>query len=120
MTVLEVRELRVSFPSETGRVWAVQDLSLTLAAGQILALVGESGAGKSATALALMGLLPAAATVSGSVRLQNQELLGLEDREWSKLRGRRIAMVFADDPPRSPRCTRSVFNWLKPCRSTRT
>ncbi|HAM44026.1 MAG TPA: peptide ABC transporter ATP-binding protein [Propionibacteriaceae bacterium] len=98
MTVLEVRELRVSFPSETGQVWAVRDLSLTLAPGQILALVGESGAGKSATALALMGLLPAAATVSGSVRLQNQELLGLDDREWSKLRGRRIAMVFADDP----------------------
>lgn len=98
MTVLEVRGLSVSFPSEAGPVPAVQDLSLRLAAGQVLALVGESGAGKSAAALALMGLLPTSATVSGSVRLQNQELLGLDDQEWSKLRGSEIAMVFADDP----------------------
>lgn len=98
MTVLEVRRLCVSFPSEAGPVDAVQDLSLTLAQGEILALVGESGAGKSAAAVALMGLLPATATVDGSVRLDDQELLDLDDRQWSKLRGNRIAMVFADDP----------------------
>lgn len=98
MTLLEVRGLRVTFASEAGPVTAVHDLSLSLQAGQILALVGESGAGKSAAALAMMGLLPAAATVSGSVRLHGEELLGLDDREWSALRGRRIAMVFADDP----------------------
>lgn len=96
MSVLEVTDLTVSFAGEPAAVRAVRGLTLTLEAGSILALVGESGAGKSATALALMGLLPDDAQVGGSVRLQGQELIGLDDRGWSSIRGSQIAMVFAD------------------------
>ncbi len=96
MNVLEVRELTVSFGAESGPVAAVRGLPLSLDAGEILAVVGESGAGKSTIALALMGLLPGGADVSGSVRLGERELLGLDDRGWSALRGSKIAMVFAD------------------------
>ena len=96
MSVLEVRGLTVSFDAESGPVAAVRGLQLSLEAGELLAVVGESGAGKSTIALALMGLLPVGAEVSGSVRLGERELLGLDDRGWSALRGSEIAMVFAD------------------------
>jgi peptide/nickel transport system ATP-binding protein len=64
--------------------------------GEVLGLVGESGSGKSATALAIAGLLPAYADVTGNVRLDGQELLGLGDAALSRIRGRRIAVVFQD------------------------
>lgn len=96
MSVLEVTDLTVSFAGESAAVRAVRGLTLSLEAGTILGMVGESGAGKSAMALALMGLLPDDALVSGSVRLQGQELIGLDDRGWSAVRGSQIAMVFAD------------------------
>ncbi len=95
-SVLEVTDLRVSFPSDTGVVAAVRGLSYHVGAGEVLGIVGESGAGKSVSALAVMGLLPAGARVTGSVRLQGQELLGLGDRELSRVRGKGISMVFQD------------------------
>jgi peptide/nickel transport system ATP-binding protein len=75
---------------------AVRELSFTLARGDTLGLVGESGCGKSLTALALMGLLPEGAQGSGSIRLNGRELVGLPEREMARLRGNRIAMVFQE------------------------
>ena len=94
--VLSVRDLAVSFPSEEGRVEAVRGLSYDVAAGEVLGIVGESGSGKSVSAMAVMGLLPGQARVSGSVRFRDTELLGRSDVELSRIRGRRIAMVFQD------------------------
>ena len=95
-TVLEVSDLEVSFPSESGRVHAVRGLNYQVAAGEVLGIVGESGSGKSVSSLAVMGLLPRNATASGSVRFRGRELLSLSDRELRTVRGRRIAMVFQD------------------------
>ncbi|GGS44368.1 MULTISPECIES: ABC transporter ATP-binding protein [Actinokineospora] len=94
--VLKVDDLRVSFPSESGRVRAVRGLSYEVAPGEVLGIVGESGSGKSVSSLAVMGLLPAQARVSGSIRFRGKELLGLGDTELSRIRGRRISMVFQD------------------------
>ncbi|MFF3949103.1 dipeptide ABC transporter ATP-binding protein [Streptomyces sp. NPDC001902] len=94
--VLTVRDLRVSFPGEAGRVQAVRGVDFTLRAGETLAVVGESGSGKSVTATAVLGLLPDDAEVTGSVRLNGRELLGLPDRQMSAIRGRDIGMVFQD------------------------
>ncbi|MEU4314805.1 ABC transporter ATP-binding protein [Nocardia sp. NPDC024068] len=94
--LLEVSDLRVSFPSEEGRVEAVRGVDYKLADGEVLAIVGESGSGKSVSSLAVMGLLPDQARVAGSIRLRGRELLGLGDRELSKLRGSSVSMVFQD------------------------
>ncbi|MGH3764333.1 MAG: dipeptide ABC transporter ATP-binding protein [Pseudonocardiaceae bacterium] len=94
--VLSVSDLTVSFPSEGGRVSAVRSLSYQVRAGEVLGIVGESGSGKSVSSLAVMGLLPPQAQVSGSIRFQGQELLGRSDTELSQIRGKRIAMVFQD------------------------
>ncbi|MGQ0842069.1 dipeptide ABC transporter ATP-binding protein [Actinokineospora sp.] len=94
--VLEVADLRVSFPSENGRVNAVRGLSYRVAPGEVLGIVGESGSGKSVSSLAVMGLLPAQARISGSIRFQGRELLGLSDTELSRIRGRKVSMVFQD------------------------
>jgi peptide/nickel transport system ATP-binding protein len=94
--VLEVDNLDVSFPGETGRVQAVRGLSYVVSPGEVLGIVGESGSGKSVSSLAVMGLLPPKAAVSGSIRFRGQELLGLSDKQLSTIRGRRVAMVFQD------------------------
>ncbi|WP_052313508.1 ABC transporter ATP-binding protein [Nocardia thailandica] len=94
--LLEVSDLRVSFPGEEGRVDAVRGVSFTVADGEVLAVVGESGSGKSVSALAVIGLLPEQARVHGSVRLRGRELLGLGDKQMSALRGSSISMVFQD------------------------
>ncbi|MCX5386665.1 ABC transporter ATP-binding protein [Streptomyces sp. NBC_00083] len=95
--VLEVRDLRVSFAGRDRKpLPVVRGVAFTLRRGEVLGLVGESGAGKTSTALALLGLLPAGARASGSVRLLGTELVGLPVRELARLRGRRIAMVFQD------------------------
>ncbi|MGJ7559402.1 ABC transporter ATP-binding protein [Brevibacterium casei] len=94
--VLSVRDLNVSFPSETGTVHAVQDLSYDLSRGEALAIVGESGSGKSVSSLAVMGLLPPNATVSGSIDLLGNDMFGLDDRKLSTLRGETVSMVFQD------------------------
>lgn len=94
--LLEVSDLRVSFPSEEGRVDAVRGVGYTVGDGEVLAIVGESGSGKSVSSLAVMGLLPDQARVSGSIRLRGKELVGLGDKELSKLRGSTVSMVFQD------------------------
>jgi peptide/nickel transport system ATP-binding protein len=94
--VLEVRDLNVSFPSESGDVRAVRGVSYALAPGEVLGIVGESGSGKSVSSLAVMGLLPSSARITGSIRFRGRELLGMGDREFSDLRGEGISMVFQD------------------------
>src|SRR5262245_33832275 len=93
-TVLSVEDLHVSFPSEDGAVRSVRGIDIDLAAGEVLGIVGESGSGKSVTSLAVMGLLPPNATVSGSIKLHGEELLGRSDSNLSRIRGNKIAMVF--------------------------
>ena len=95
--VLEVKNLRLSFSTFSGKVEAVRDVSFTLHRGETLALVGESGCGKSATCRAIMGLLACNAAVeSGSILLEGEDLLRKSKREMRKIRGARIAMIFQD------------------------
>jgi peptide/nickel transport system ATP-binding protein len=94
--LLSVRNLAVSFPSEAGRVDAVRGVDFDLRSGRTLAIVGESGSGKSVTAMAVMGLLPEYASVAGSITLNGRQLLGLDDRQMSKIRGRDLGMIFQD------------------------
>ena len=94
--VLEVDGLTVGFPTDDGLVQAVRGVSYQLRRGEVLGIVGESGSGKSVTSMAVMGLLPGSARVSGSVRFGGQELLGAPDAALAKIRGRRIAMIFQD------------------------
>lgn len=94
--LLEVSDLRVSFPGEEGRVDAVRGVNFTVNDGEVLAIVGESGSGKSVSSMAVIGLLPEQARVQGSIRLRGRELLGLGDKEMSRLRGSKVSMVFQD------------------------
>ena len=96
MALLEVSSLTINLQTHRGRAQAVRDVSFTLERGATLGLIGESGCGKSLTALALMGLLPEHAQVDGSIQLDGQELLGLSERQLCALRGNRMAMVFQE------------------------
>ena len=70
--ILEVQKLNVEFPSKTSSVVAIKDVSFNLALGEILGIVGESGSGKSVTYLAIIGLLPATAKISGNILFDNR------------------------------------------------
>ncbi len=94
--ILSVRDLNVRFNTENGVVHAVRGVDFDLMPGKTLGIVGESGSGKSVTSLAIMGLLPTTAEVSGSVRLKGKELLGLSDKAMCEYRGNELAMVFQD------------------------
>ena len=96
--LLTVTELRVTFPSPGGVVTPVDGVSFSIAAGETLALVGESGAGKSLTSLALLRLVPAPGRIEigSALRLGDVDLLSLEGEALRQVRGRRIAMVFQD------------------------
>ena len=94
--VLEVKDLHVTFASPDGAVQAVRGLDLMVSEGESLGIVGESGSGKSVSMLAVMGLLPRNATVTGSVRFPGEELLGRPDPELRRLRGGKLAMIFQD------------------------
>ena len=94
--MLAVTDLRVTLPTPRGPAQALRGVSFTLERGQTLGLIGESGCGKSMTALALMGLLPERAALAGSIRLHGQELVGLADAAMCGLRGHRIGMVFQE------------------------
>jgi peptide/nickel transport system ATP-binding protein len=95
--LLEVDGLNVTFRTRDGDVRAVRDMALRLASGETLGIVGESGSGKSTVALAILGLLPRNASVTGSVTAQGgQELLGLRERDLAHVRGSVIAYVPQD------------------------
>ena len=97
MSFLEVSNLQVSFPTEDGIVHAVDGVSFSVERGKVLAVVGESGSGKSVTSQAVMGLLNRKATkISGSVVLDGQDLLAMDDKDVRKLRGGKMAMIFQD------------------------
>ena len=94
--IIEISNLSITFPSESGPVQAVRSTSLQIYPGEILGLVGESGSGKSVLSLATIGLLPNSAQVTGDVFYDGKSLLKLSDGEMSKYRGKDIAMIFQD------------------------
>ena len=97
MALLDIRNLRVEFPSRRGKVVAVDDVSLAVEPGDILGVVGESGAGKSTVGNAVIGLLePPGEMTAGEVHLAGRRIDDLPDSEKRKLRGKRIGMIFQD------------------------
>ena len=95
--VLEVRHLRLSFQTISGRLQAVRDVSFSVAERETLALVGESGCGKSATCRAIMGLIARTAVIEGGeILLNGENLLTKSKKELRAIRGGRIAMIFQD------------------------
>ena len=94
--LLEVNDLRISFPDAHGSVDIIDGVNFSVAPGETLGLVGESGCGKSISAMSIMGLLPASAVKSGEVRYDGNNVLELNDKEHNKLRGHEIAMIYQD------------------------
>jgi peptide/nickel transport system ATP-binding protein len=94
--VLSAAELAVTFPTDDGEVRAVRGVSFTLGRGETLGIVGESGSGKSTIALAMLGLLPRSARVTGSVRCQGTELIGQSEKDLAKIRSSTIAYIPQD------------------------
>jgi oligopeptide/dipeptide ABC transporter ATP-binding protein len=94
--ILAVRGLAVSFPARDGDREVVGGISYELYPGRTLGVVGESGCGKSVTALALMGLVPPPGRVQGSIRFEGCELSGQPVADWRAMRGDRMAMVFQE------------------------
>ena len=99
--VLDVRDLEVEFATYGGVVKAVRGVSYAVERGRTLAVVGESGCGKSVTVQAIMGLIdmPPGRITSGSARLLGHELIGLSAREINRVRGAAIGMIFQDPMP---------------------
>ena len=94
---LEVKHLTVEFPGRHGTVTALDDVSLSISPGEILGVVGESGAGKSMTGLAIQGLLEQPGRITGGeVLLDGRRIDTLSDREMEKIRGREIGAIFQD------------------------
>ncbi|MEE3122400.1 MAG: ABC transporter ATP-binding protein [SAR324 cluster bacterium] len=94
---LEVRNLQTHFFTHAGIAKAVEDVSFTVEPGQILGLVGESGSGKSVTGFSILGLVdPPGRVVSGQIRFNGKELIGLPEDKMRRIRGNRMAMVFQD------------------------
>lgn len=104
---LDVRDLRVTFTRGGRRIRATKGVSFSVEPGQMMAIIGESGSGKSVTVRALMGLLPPSAKVTGSARLRDQEIVGMSEKQLRQIRGQEIAMIF-QDPARSLNPTMSV------------
>ncbi len=99
--LLEIRELTVELPTPAGWIRPVNEVSLSVALGECLGLVGESGSGKTMLSLALMGLLPEGARVSGQALLTSESsgvrtLNSLSNEDWRTIRGREIAMIFQE------------------------
>ncbi len=95
--LLDVRGLTVSFPAgPDARTSVVSGLSFRIEAGETLGIVGESGCGKTMTSLALMGLVPAGGRVSGQILFGGRDLAALSPREWRRVRGREVAMIFQE------------------------
>lgn len=97
MTVLSVQNLRVQFPTRHGTLTALDDVSLTIEAGEILGVVGESGAGKSMTGLAVQGLIePPGHIAGGEIHLNGRRIDNLSEAAMQKIRGREIGAIFQD------------------------
>ncbi len=94
--ILEVEDMSVEFHTPAGIVHAVSHASFTLHEGEILGIVGESGSGKSVTANAIMRLLPDTARVTGTIRLKGRDIKKIKTKEFNKIRGKDIAMIFQD------------------------
>jgi oligopeptide/dipeptide ABC transporter ATP-binding protein len=109
--LLEVEDLRVAFAAGGREIRAVDGVSYKVEAGSALAIIGESGSGKTVGCRAIMGLLPAGSEISGSARLRGTELIGLSDSQLRKHRGSEMAMVF-QDPARSLNPTMRAGNQI--------
>ncbi|MBN9411406.1 MAG: ABC transporter ATP-binding protein [Burkholderiales bacterium] len=96
MPLLDIDDLGIRLQTPRGAADAVRGVSFSLERGQTLGLIGESGCGKSITAMAIMGLLPENAQVRGSIRFDGQELVGLPERRMDRVRGNRVAMIFQE------------------------
>src|SRR6516164_8369536 len=97
MPLLEIENLSVAFPSQSGIVRAVDGIDIALERGEVLGIVGESGSGKSVTMLALMGLVPYPGRVTADKLLfEGRDLLTLTDRERRALTGKDVAMIFQE------------------------
>jgi len=94
--LLDVKDLKIAFNTDRGKVVAVDGIEFSLDRGETLGLVGESGAGKSVTSLAVMGLLPKYAEVRGSIQYQGRNILDYSEIELQKIRGDRISMIFQE------------------------
>ncbi len=94
--LLEVRDLSVSFRSGGRDLRAVEGIDFSLGAGEVMGLVGESGSGKSATAMALLRLLPDAATIGGQILFEGEDLAQVPEKRLNEIRGRDIAMIFQE------------------------
>src|SRR3954453_20429341 len=97
MALLDVDDLRTYFKTRAGEVHAVDGVSFSIERGKTLGFVGESGCGKTVTALSIMGLLPPSGRiVNGSIRFEERELTRMSQHELEDIRGRQIAMIFQD------------------------
>ena len=96
MSLLEVENLRIKLPSGSGSVTIVDGINFAVDEGQVFGLAGESGSGKTMSALSILGLLPRRAEVQGRIVYKGKDLVGLSDRELRAVRGREIAMIFQD------------------------
>jgi oligopeptide/dipeptide ABC transporter ATP-binding protein len=94
--ILSIRDLNVTFRTEEGIVHAVRGINLDVRRGDVLGVVGESGSGKSVTMLAVLGLLPRSAKITGSARFHGEELIGRKPKELRNVRGAGISMIFQD------------------------
>ena len=94
--LLEVADLSVRFDTDSGTVHAVDRMSFTLAGSEVLGIVGESGCGKSVTAMSLLRLLPETASISGRARFDGNDLLGASSRRLRRIRGNEIGFVFQE------------------------
>ena len=106
-SILEIKGLNVSFSTYGGRVKAVRDVSLEIGEGECVAIVGESGCGKSVTAKSVMGLIPKSCVESGEIIFQGKDLLKYTEKQMQGVRGDDISMIF-QDPMTSPNPTMTV------------